>query len=225
MFLQQSTDATGIKMVSSVRVESSLRYHKLIFSNDEFEDECWFYRKDGRWRDAQMRLCGIPRIVKCIFEYPDSPTQDHIDLMEDVVRVIAAILDQSIETYKADIERSRKDQESFAREFFKDEEPNLDYLSKMAIAEASIRSSGYLYLMRHANGLTKIGRSVQPKAREKTLQAEDPRLEMIFCVDGVGYLEGRLHEIFADLRVRGEWFRLEESHVDWIKFLIGKSAQ
>lgn len=170
-----------------------------------------------------MCLCGIHRIVKCIFEYPDKPTREHIDLMEDVVRMIAAILDQSVDTYKADMERSRKDKVSFAREFFTDKETNLGYLSKMAIAEAGIKSSSCLYLMRHTNGLTKIGRSVQPRAREKTLQAEDPRLEMIFCVDGLGHLENRLHEIFAELRVRGEWFRLEDSHVDWIKLLLGGS--
>ena len=82
-----------------------------------------------------------------------------------------------------------------------------------------------LYLMRHSNGLTKIGRSVQPKAREKTLQAEDPRLEMILCVDGQGYREKTLHRIFDELRVRGEWFRLEDRHVEWIKFfLVGIAA-
>lgn len=77
-----------------------------------------------------------------------------------------------------------------------------------------------LYLMRHTNGLTKIGKSVQPKAREKTLQAEDPRLEMILCVEGQGHREKTLHRIFDDLRVRGEWFRLEGRHVDWISLLF-----
>ena len=82
-----------------------------------------------------------------------------------------------------------------------------------------------LYLMRHSNGLTKIGRSVQPKAREKTLQAEDPRLEMILCVEGQGHREKTLHRIFDELRVRGEWFRLEDRHVEWIKFfLVGFAA-
>jgi hypothetical protein len=74
--------------------------------------------------------------------------------------------------------------------------------------------------MRHTNGLTKIGRAVNPEAREKTLQAEDPRLEMIFSSDGIGHYERKLHQVFADFRKRGEWFDLDEHHVEWIKFFF-----
>jgi hypothetical protein len=89
---------------------------------------------------------------------------------------------------------------------------------KRSAAEPENKPS--LYLMRHTNGLTKIGKSVQPRAREKTLQAEDPRLEMILCVEGQGYREKTLHRIFDELRVRGEWFSLEERHVEWINFFF-----
>lgn len=82
-----------------------------------------------------------------------------------------------------------------------------------------------VYLMRHTNGLVKIGHAVNPKTREKTLQAEDPRLHLIGSFPADAKTEKRLHEIFADLRVRGEWFRLEDRHVDWILALKPRKAK
>lgn len=76
-----------------------------------------------------------------------------------------------------------------------------------------------VYLMSHVNGLTKIGLSRNPSTREKTLQAEDPRLKLIWSVPGSRKMERRLHDIFGSVRVRGEWFNLRSHHIDWIKSL------
>jgi hypothetical protein len=78
----------------------------------------------------------------------------------------------------------------------------------------------FVYLMQHTNGLTKIGRSKNPRLRERTLQAEDPRLSMIFQCEAEGYIETRLHQIFDSVRVRGEWFDLLPHHVEWIIFML-----
>jgi hypothetical protein len=83
----------------------------------------------------------------------------------------------------------------------------------------------FVYLMRHSNGLIKIGFSSNPRQREVTLQAEDPMLSMIDCFPAGMDVEQRLHQIFADLRVRGEWFRLEDRHVDWILTLKPQKAK
>jgi hypothetical protein len=87
------------------------------------------------------------------------------------------------------------------------------------------RRSKYVYLMKHSNGFVKIGFSTNPRAREKTLQAEDPRIEMLGFFAASNDVERKLHQIFADLRVRGEWFRLEERHVDWILTLKPQKAK
>jgi len=89
----------------------------------------------------------------------------------------------------------------------------------------SRQKCNYIYIMRHTNGLFKIGFSSRPEEREKTLQAEDPRLHMIGFFIGTPATEKRLHQIFADLRVRGEWFRLEDRHVDWILTLKPQKAK
>ncbi len=76
-----------------------------------------------------------------------------------------------------------------------------------------------IYLMRHGiNGLVKIGKSTNPSLREKTLQSEDPMLEKI-CHSGWvdPSMETNLHRHFSELRVRGEWFNLSDSDIDYIK--------
>lgn len=79
----------------------------------------------------------------------------------------------------------------------------------------------YVYLMRHANGLHKIGRSLNPTAREKTLQAEDPRLELVCAGRADRELERRLHARFAKCRRRGEWFELTARQVAYVKRVLG----
>lgn len=72
----------------------------------------------------------------------------------------------------------------------------------------------YLYLIRnHRNGLTKIGHSRNPSQREKTLQSEEPELEMVFSTPAKPEDEERLHEYFSKNRVRGEWFNLSERQI------------
>lgn len=85
-------------------------------------------------------------------------------------------------------------------------------------APASIKAPGWVYLMRtKSNDCTKIGFSSNPSAREATLQAEDPMLEMIYSIEESGLFETWLHQYFTRSRVRGEWFRLTPSEIEWIK--------
>lgn len=71
------------------------------------------------------------------------------------------------------------------------------------------------YLMKDSNtGLTKIGKAIDPKYRERTLQSEKPTISLFaVCEDNV---ELELHNKFEDKRVRGEWFNLEDHELDKI---------
>jgi len=115
--------------------------------------------------------------------------------------------------------------EQFKKDFIRVQRENQakENLEREYLVNRSKRTP-LIYLMKHTNGLTKIGRSVNPKAREKTLQAEDPRLEMIFCCEGDGSTEIQLHKIFQAVRVRGEWFDLMDHHVDWIIAVLKSEA-
>lgn len=77
----------------------------------------------------------------------------------------------------------------------------------------------YVYLMRdQSNNYYKIGMSKTPEYRERTLQSEKPTIDMI-CNKRLPSLkiakafEKALHNAFADKRIRGEWFSLNENDV------------
>lgn len=73
----------------------------------------------------------------------------------------------------------------------------------------------HIYLMKNErNGLVKIGKSISPKFRERTLQSQEPEISMIFvsclCEE---IIEKDLHEKFSEKRVRGEWFNLTDDDI------------
>ena len=76
----------------------------------------------------------------------------------------------------------------------------------------------FVYLMKDsANGLYKIGKSVRPKYRERTLQSEKPSVKMVFSTPERPDLNERLlHLRYADQRKRGEWFQLTPAQVRFI---------
>ena len=71
------------------------------------------------------------------------------------------------------------------------------------------------YLMRdERNGMIKIGKSINPCCREKTLQSQEPSIKLFaVCAQNI---ESALHKEFADHRKRGEWFQLDQTQVDCI---------
>ena len=81
----------------------------------------------------------------------------------------------------------------------------------------------YVYLMHDKrNGYHKIGISKTPEYREKTLQSEQPNIEMV-CSKRyptrkiARAFESALHEAYAEQRVRGEWFNLSEIDIEMLK--------
>ena len=75
-----------------------------------------------------------------------------------------------------------------------------------------------VYVMIDKNtGFYKIGRSVNPKQRERTLQSEKPTIELLFNHDARVKDEKQLHSIFNEKRVRGEWFDLNGSDLQTIR--------
>lgn len=61
------------------------------------------------------------------------------------------------------------------------------------------------------NDLTKIGRSINPIKREKTLQGEEPELNIVAIWRASKIHEKILHSEFSLKRKRGEWFDLDVS--------------
>lgn len=86
----------------------------------------------------------------------------------------------------------------------------------------------YTYLMRdNSTGCYKIGISKKPEYRERTLQSEKPSIEML-CAKPypnkklAHAIEQALHKVYADKRVRGEWFRLDVTDIKQIRQMLEK---
>ncbi len=80
-----------------------------------------------------------------------------------------------------------------------------------------------LYVMLDRNtGLYKIGRSKNPMSRERTLQSEKPVIDMVFNFSATNKDEKKLHNLFLEKRVRGEWFSLSNEDLEFIKIYLTK---
>lgn len=79
----------------------------------------------------------------------------------------------------------------------------------------------FVYLMRNnLTGKHKIGKSIDPTFREKTLQSQEPDVTLLFYCSEEIITEKYLQEIFAEKRVRGEWFDLDSNDILEIKNLM-----
>ena len=203
-----------------IRFEYAETEMRLIvdFSDWDGSERIEFVRNDGRWRSVGGPFVSVHAIAARIFEYGDRPSQQEMEWMGDYVADIGRLIDaawQAIQDGSSARIKARHERQQQMRtvDLPPIEEPsNLNFVYE--------HKKTYVYLMRHTNGLTKIGRSKNPRTREKTLQAEDPRLEMIFYCEADGSVENRLHKIFDSVRVRGEWFELMPRHVEWIVFVL-----
>jgi hypothetical protein len=66
-------------------------------------------------------------------------------------------------------------------------------------------------------GLHKIGISIKPRVREKTLQSEKPDIKLLFYYEAEKTKEKELHKIFKEKRIRGEWFDLTNKDLGKIR--------
>jgi hypothetical protein len=174
-----------------------------------------FVRRKGRWCWRHGPYISGSGVASRMFTYTDCPPQEHIDIMERHVDSLACVLDAATDAIM-DARNTRKAPDVAPSE----DHLRMSFVNQMIDDQMKARENNtrktFVYLMRHGNGLVKIGRSSAPKVRERTLQAEDPRLEMISCHLVGDSIEKRLHDIFHSVRKRGEWFDLEQHHVDWI---------
>jgi hypothetical protein len=200
---------------NDLRVDFGDDYHSVVVAVGDRK----FWRLDRRWRYKSGPYCGVHEIVKAMIDFDSreqfSMTNNQARIFEFAVEQFGNAIDAACQTIS-----------ELRRQIIKQDitlKPKVDYFSSQLDRSqcGTDRRTPYVYLMRHTNGLTKIGFSYSPQAREKTLQAEDPRLRLIATKQAHKNVETRLHRIFSDKRVRGEWFDLSNREVDWMRFLCG----
>jgi hypothetical protein len=83
-----------------------------------------------------------------------------------------------------------------------------DFFSNTPAQEIE-KGKDYVYIMINTDtSLVKIGKSNNPRYRERTLHSQEPSIHLIALWCCSGEIEKKLHAKFSDKRVRGEWFRL-----------------
>jgi hypothetical protein len=83
---------------------------------------------------------------------------------------------------------------------------------------ARLDGENFIYLMINTrNQLIKIGLSIRPKFRERTLQSQEPEVLLLALWIAPKSMERKLHNQFKQKRERGEWFSLNTQDLVKIK--------
>jgi hypothetical protein len=75
------------------------------------------------------------------------------------------------------------------------------------------------YVLRHSDGLVKIGTSLRFAKRMRRLRLEHGHLSVLAAQRGSLALETEMHDRFASLHVGAEWFRGGPELLEWIRSL------
>lgn len=80
----------------------------------------------------------------------------------------------------------------------------------------------YVYIMSDKEGNKKIGRSINPKNRGKTLMAQDPQITLLNTykfpsIDIAHKIEKNLHIDYKSKQINGEWFDLDNDELNKVK--------
>ncbi|MEK7676906.1 MAG: GIY-YIG nuclease family protein [Verrucomicrobiota bacterium] len=103
-------------------------------------------------------------------------------------------------------------------EAMRKETDDLDRLRKSSFAT-------FVYVMEDLrNGHFKIGRSMSPGKRERTLQSEVPQIVLRLSIPADEGHERELHDHFADKRLRGEWFSLAPDDLQWLVSFLRRNG-
>lgn len=80
-------------------------------------------------------------------------------------------------------------------------------------------NSGYVYVVRGAGNLYKIGLTRSFEQRQKTLRSKFGPIELIHLItcDNAYRAESALHVHFSSKQVANEWFALADDDIAWIR--------
>ncbi len=159
----------------------------------------------GKLKEREPQLSTI--VEKLKFLAPDRkmrPTD--CANTEGIIRIIMSIPSQkasSVKRWIAEVVKEKLDGQT------------IDNVILNCKPENKITVPMKTYLMKDFfRGVHKIGKSINPQVRERTLQSEVPTIELIHVIDED--IEKHLHEKFSAKRIRGEWFNLSNNDLNYI---------
>jgi hypothetical protein len=172
------------------------------------------YLKKLRKRDFELNKAWVQIAVSLLVDTNGGKQRINCANTEGVLMIIMSVPSSKAHSLKLWIAQASKEK--------------LDNFNKPMIISILIETHAKLneevlrpclpktYLMRETQrGYYKIGKAMNPKIRESTLQAELPTIELLHIIERD--IEAYLHKKFAAKRLRGEWFNLSKSDVNYIK--------
>ena len=81
---------------------------------------------------------------------------------------------------------------------------------------------GWIYLFSAERGQFKIGQSIDPQSRIKSFSTLPFNVKLIhqIAATDVNLAESAMHSLFSNKRTTGEWFKLSDQDVKWLKNLL-----
>ena len=86
-----------------------------------------------------------------------------------------------------------------------------------------MRDEGYIYVLGcNDTSLFKVGTSLNPAARARSLKTGNPSIRLIayYPTKDMRLIEQLVHNRLRPCRVTGEWFRLDASMLGWLQALL-----
>ena len=96
--------------------------------------------------------------------------------------------------------------------------------AKKAVKPTPKPKPGYVYLLKGPSGYYKIGMTQNPATRRASFGVTLPfevEFECLIKTDDMSGLELKLHDMYSNRRVNGEWFNLTSEDIAYIKSLGG----
>lgn len=175
----------------SIEWEENDNIHTIVI--EEYEDNLYY------------QVINEEKILKCL-DFYDSYIQKNLLLKKDL-ETLQNLEKERIVKIMSCYESLNK-LKNYRRSIYDTEK----YLS---LDEKKYMKPKKSYIIKDKNtGLYKIGKSNNPKNREKTLQAEKPTYQLIKTFNK--NWESHLHKKYKEQRLRGEWFNLSKLQVEYI---------
>lgn len=123
---------------------------------------------------------------------------------------------------------NRERLKSLQKQYRQEKKSKLPIIPKKETPASPKYRPGYVYLLKSPTGYYKIGRAKNPEKRLETFNVKLPfevDFECLIYSDDMWFLERELHIKFKDKRVQGEWFKLDDEDIAYIKSLVSENKQ
>lgn len=180
----------------------------------------FFIGQDGSRYISQSRvanMCGVSRqAISKLIKRKNSPVAPH-NLNENNQLDAKSVMALA-EHYALHVKSPTKQAKHFYAHLAKGGSP-MDYEYKEEKLDRSGEAAGFVYFIR-CNEWVKIGKAKNVKSRLKSLQTSSPyKLKVAYIVAAKDYtrMEAFFHNEYKAKRGMGEWFKLSDADMEYIK--------